>query len=393
MSGKLKLYIVGSCRDEGRIAAFRQACEELGEALARYGHSLIVGSNSEKVADRWVVVGANQVQGPKHQVDIFRADQTGARPFGNEVADFPQIHFRWLGGSTQWPKVHTDAVKAADAVIVVGGRHGSHVAAITASLMGKRVIPIAAFGGAGEELFNDLSKTYLEAGFDEDTLAGLNRPWDSEVPQSVLHALEQPFQPSRETLAIDPSSLTLGYIWSKLSVRQAYSLIGVLAFAISSIFSAGWKAHDFFSAHSPEPIAKTLTLREEMLEGNPGHTSAQAPRALPGRLGVSYLDGSGWLDLNKPRDLRNGDRIRLKVGGSADQVVVRFLSQGESPDDPVGIDGTAVVPGDRIINYTLTQDHPSTVRISVHGSHNPWGEFDLGEANGPASLLSVTLLP
>jgi len=125
-----------------------------------------------------------------------------------------------------------------------------------------------------------------------------------------------------------------------------------------------------------------------------GHASAQAAWvALPGRPGVSYVYGSGWIDLDQQRDFMRGDTIRLTVGGSAHQVLVRFLPKDASADDAVGIDGTATVPTVHLLfPLVLTQDHPNTRQISVHGSPNPWGKFDLGTDNGSASLLAVELL-
>src|SRR5271165_2632910 len=111
---------------------------------------------------------------------------------------------------------------------------------------------------------------------------------------------------------------------------------------------------------------------------------------LRGHIGGSSMWKSGWLDLGPPVDFRSGDIIRLKIGGTAERIMVRFLTVGDSPDDPVGIEGGALpVPSNRTVDLTLQHDYPQTKQISVHGGSNPWGLYPLGENNGPATILGA----
>lgn len=111
---------------------------------------------------------------------------------------------------------------------------------------------------------------------------------------------------------------------------------------------------------------------------------------LTGRIGSSSLWGSGWIDLETRTDFKRGDKVRLKIGGAAKSIVVRFLSEGNSPDDPVGIDGGVVkVPENRVVEITLNEDHTDVIQISVHGGPNPWNLYPLGGGNGPATVLSA----
>lgn len=111
---------------------------------------------------------------------------------------------------------------------------------------------------------------------------------------------------------------------------------------------------------------------------------------LTGTPGASSRWGSGWLDLEKTTDFKQGDKLKLKIGGTAENIVVRLLSKGASPDNPTGIDGSKVtVPPNRIVEVTLREDHSNVIQISVHGGSNPWGMFQLGGGNGPATLLSA----
>jgi len=115
---------------------------------------------------------------------------------------------------------------------------------------------------------------------------------------------------------------------------------------------------------------------------------------LQGRIGHSTQWGSGWLDLTVVRDFKQGDKLRLKVGGSAKKIVVRLLSEDDSPDDPAGVDGGPIeVPQNGMVDKTLLENHSKVKQISVHGNENPWGQFPLGGGNGPATLLGAELVP
>ena len=114
---------------------------------------------------------------------------------------------------------------------------------------------------------------------------------------------------------------------------------------------------------------------------------------LVGQIGFSSQWGSGWLDLATPTDFLKGDRLRLKIGGTADKIVVRLLPKGISPDSPVGVIGSAViVPENRIVEVSLKSDKKGIIQISVHGGPNPWGWYPLGGGNGAAALKVAELL-
>ena len=111
---------------------------------------------------------------------------------------------------------------------------------------------------------------------------------------------------------------------------------------------------------------------------------------LKGEMGSSRKWGSGWLDLSGMVNFQKGDRLELQIGGTAKKVLVRLLAKGVSPDSPSGIVGGPInVPSNRIVELRLDSDYESIIQISVHGHSNPWGLYDLGAENGPATLLKV----
>jgi len=125
----------------------------------------------------------------------------------------------------------------------------------------------------------------------------------------------------------------------------------------------------------------------------PAEATSRTSVHLTGKIGVSVRWGSAWLDLDSATDFARGDRLRLRIGGSADRILIRLLPQGVPPDDPVGIlGGSVTVPKGRVVEVTLATDQRRIIQISVHGGPNPWGTFPLGDKNGPAILEAVELV-
>jgi hypothetical protein len=111
---------------------------------------------------------------------------------------------------------------------------------------------------------------------------------------------------------------------------------------------------------------------------------------LKGRIGSSEKWGSGWIDLDKMTDFKPGDKLKLRIGGTAEKIVVRFLAKDEDPNDPAGIDGGIIkVPESRVVQVTLEAGHEHIVQISVHGGPSPWNLYSLGGGNGPAKIVSA----
>ena len=122
------------------------------------------------------------------------------------------------------------------------------------------------------------------------------------------------------------------------------------------------------------------------------HASDNA-QSLPGKILKSPEWGSGCVVLSQCTDFRTGDLLKIKVGGTAKKVILRLLPKGESPDSSTGVVGGPMdVPPGRVIEVALPEDRLQVTQISVHGGANPWGEFPLGEDNGPATLLSASVV-
>jgi hypothetical protein len=101
---------------------------------------------------------------------------------------------------------------------------------------------------------------------------------------------------------------------------------------------------------------------------------------------------SSWLDLNKVTAFKRGERLKLRLQGAAENVVVRLLDADSDPSESTGIEGGVhKVPGNGVLELKLQRDHPKVTQISVHADKEAWGR-PLGERNGRITLLGVERL-
>lgn len=181
----------------------------------------------------------------------------------------------------------------------------------------------------------------------------------------------------------------------KCTLVMVRSLI-VVVLAVFTILTGCKKAND------EKPVSTTTQQKAAAAKTDPAPTSKKITILPPtskeitiplmGEGGSSTRWGSGWLDLTAPTDFLNGDRIRIKVGGSATKVLFRLLSRGQSPDTSAGrIGGTITVPEDRIIEVNLKYDRKEIIQVSVHGGPNPWN-IPLGGGNGPATIEEAEVI-
>ncbi|MGB8190635.1 MAG: hypothetical protein WCF67_01895 [Chitinophagaceae bacterium] len=108
---------------------------------------------------------------------------------------------------------------------------------------------------------------------------------------------------------------------------------------------------------------------------------------LEGRIYKSVEYGSGWIDLKKITDFKEGDTLIVRIIGTAKDVVVRLLPDGGDPNNPAGIvEGPRKVQVNSVVKVILDSDYNRIIQVSVHG-RNAFGL--MSESNGPAYLQSV----
>ena len=112
---------------------------------------------------------------------------------------------------------------------------------------------------------------------------------------------------------------------------------------------------------------------------------------LPGTTGSAAGDRwqSSWLDIKPPASFKKGETVRIKVGGNAENVLVRFLPADSDFSSSDGIEGKVrKVPSNGILEVTLERNHPNVKQISVHAGKEAWGT-PLGGNNGTVKIISI----
>lgn len=88
----MKVLVVGSIREDADVAtrsAFEEACSQLGKALVLAQVEIVLGSDAEHTADRYVLVGAaSSPAKKKHRVLILRPESERS-PSAERVAGMP----------------------------------------------------------------------------------------------------------------------------------------------------------------------------------------------------------------------------------------------------------------------------------------------------------------
>ncbi|HXO30428.1 MAG TPA: hypothetical protein VOA80_23985 [Thermoanaerobaculia bacterium] len=119
--------------------------------------------------------------------------------------------------------------------------------------------------------------------------------------------------------------------------------------------------------------------------------AALAAEPLTGKTGSARGDEwqSSWLNLRPPMTFKKGERLLIKVQGSAEKVLVRLLPKDSPEDSADGVEGgSRPVPASHVLVVTLENDHPDVKQISVHASKEAWGT-SLGANNGNIQVISI----
>ncbi len=163
----------------------------LGLVLAEFPHGLLVETDGPRTADRLVVDGmlrSRQAQ----QVRIWVYYRTGRRPdlpFAEEAAANTGMFLFKPLPSARVSAAHLRILRDADLAIIAGGGANSYAAGLAASLMGVRLIPVAAFGGAGRLLWQQLSDQF------DSPIAKLpsRHTWDNiaGTPERAIEVIRQ----------------------------------------------------------------------------------------------------------------------------------------------------------------------------------------------------------
>ena len=173
---------------------FKFLCERLGQYFARSPYVVRVESDRDRTADKAVVAGFLRSSERRGRIEVFwRSDKP--RPFNHEAGELgASMIFVTLDDQRVSPahlRMLRDRHRAIDVVIVIGGGPNTYNAGLAAAQAGTRLLPIGAFGGAGERLSRELDALSNDTAVKIPTLVNrgrLNGRWE-DVTSAVIEEI------------------------------------------------------------------------------------------------------------------------------------------------------------------------------------------------------------
>jgi hypothetical protein len=241
----VRVLVVGSVRctdDEAIRDRIRKAGHELGRCLAERGHTILVGSDNQYDIDPSVVEGALEA-GNKTTIEVHlmqgapecypNLSQSGAiRNVPHRYHDWDVTVLEVLRGS-------------AEGVIALGGNIGVVQTGVAGWMLGRAVIPIAAFGGGAQKVWGygsgERQQFYFGALSDIE-IDRLTSAWNTHDTDGsarfVVDALERVAQ--RAKLSTSPKGFLV--IVSTLVLVMLVAWVALLAAPlVGSLEWLGWR--------------------------------------------------------------------------------------------------------------------------------------------------------
>lgn len=138
-------------------------------------------------------------------------------------------------------------------------------------------------------------------------------------------------------------------------------------------------------------LTKTASIVAVVLVLTTGASAEQLTGKIGSASGPDWQ--SSWIDLTKAANFQRGEKLKITLRGSAENIVVRLLPSGAHPSSSDGIVGEVwKMPKDGILQVQLPEERRNVVQISVHGGQKAW-DISLGSRNGPVTLVGVERVP
>src|SRR5215213_1948688 len=163
---------------------------ELGK---REGHTILICSESPNTVDYHVFQGVKEVSN-KTQVEIHVSDNKKI-PYKSDIEEAETHIILKIHLSSDYQVVHMEAMADADALLILGGSSRSTRTGVAAYMLGKTVIPIGSFGGAGRDVWSYASskrEEFYKGGLTDAEIDKLAEPWkDESSAKFVVKMLEK----------------------------------------------------------------------------------------------------------------------------------------------------------------------------------------------------------
>lgn len=173
--------------DELRIAS-----RDLGHAMALRGHALMVSTERPGNIDPYIVQGAQRLGAlaVRPLVEVHRlAGRSTAFAVTTGVRLLRVTYDHPIPPEDKSLEARGGAVGGADAVVVLGGSDSTRGVIRCAERLGKPVVPVASFGGAGEEALREREARWRSWPGLAPLLAPIAGPWRGEDSAAAVLAL------------------------------------------------------------------------------------------------------------------------------------------------------------------------------------------------------------
>jgi hypothetical protein len=150
-----KLLVAGGLYEEDETAgARRQFATALGRQIILRGHTLLGGCRTQ--LDNIVAQAAFEAAGSRN-IDPRKVIRSWVTRSTKPSHSFGEIMRSQLGDWKAIPRgfAFPEPVQEADAIIIIGGWDGTHHAASWGRIAGKAILPVATFGGAALDIYNE----------------------------------------------------------------------------------------------------------------------------------------------------------------------------------------------------------------------------------------------
>ncbi len=195
----MKIMVAGStdfAEGEQVHDEFVSACKDLGASLAKAGHTIVVGSDAEKTADRQVVLGANSSE--KRAKVVIITPRRGPAPFEQDREQLSSLDLSYVRSRGPRTVGRIRQILEADGVITIGGGRGTAQLGYTAPALERPVLAIPAFGGASEGMWDEYVDQDLErlrfyrSGFLDGKVQSLSgKNWDASKADLAVKVMEE----------------------------------------------------------------------------------------------------------------------------------------------------------------------------------------------------------
>jgi hypothetical protein len=246
----MKVQVVGSVEKDGdpsKLTEFQRVNRLIGAAVASERHQLVVLSDRPHHADISVLEGyAHSTRANKPSVLVSTGAPEDLQNFDVKLTKlrsrFPQLRFEMLNNARQYPFNRVAVIQEADVLLIIGGEAGSRMMAEIAFTLGKPILPILAFGGSAQSIWERLELVYKD-----------------RLPPKQLRAISSPrtsFDESDAKESVDAA----GRLFSSDKARQNSLPLFTLGL-VEAVCLIGWfAAREMGPAYLPQDIVVAILL-------------------------------------------------------------------------------------------------------------------------------------